>query len=68
MPLSNRIGQLIKIMCEQIGTLAKRQGSQDITRAIQLLFLQLKISGIQGIQGDEFKKYTLETSEWILGK
>lgn len=29
-------------MCEQIGKLAQRQGSPEITRAIPLQFLQLK--------------------------
>lgn len=38
-PFSNRAGQLIKIMCGKIGALEKRQGSQEITRAVQLLFL-----------------------------
>lgn len=28
-------------MCEKIGTLERRQGSQKITRAVQLLFLQM---------------------------
>lgn len=28
-------------MCEKIGTLERRQGSQKITRAVQFLFLQM---------------------------
>lgn len=69
-PFSDRAGQLIKIMREKTGAAEKRQGSQEITRAVQLLFLPVgkKKPRMHSAQGDTLKKYPLENRECILGK
>lgn len=68
-PSSNRTGQLIKMRCEQTGTLAKRHGSQETGGQYHYYFCHGKKenSGLEATQGGTLKKCPLENSEWLLG-
>lgn len=48
-------------MSEKIGTLEKRQGSQEITRAVQLLFLSV---GKKSQECTVLKKIHLRNTHW----
>lgn len=60
-PFSDRAGQLIKIMREKTGAAEKRQGSQEITRAVQLLFLPV---GKKSQECTVLKEIHLRDTHW----